>query len=94
MFYKVEEDALTFLRAIKGFHDHHNPDRPLSAGTRLAPQLVAKDVGLDTETLRYERVMRYLVREGALVWDERLGSVPGVDLYRITTRGLKMLGAS
>ncbi len=41
----------------------------------------------------YERVMRYLVREGALVWDERLGSVPEVDLYRITTRGLKMLGA-
>ncbi len=94
MFYEVEEDALTLLRAIKGLHDHHNPDRPLSVGTRLAPQLVAKDVGLDTETLRYERVMRYLVREGALVWDERLGSVPGVDLYRITTRGLKMLGAS
>jgi hypothetical protein len=93
VFYEVEEDALTLLRAIKGLHDHHNPDKPLSEGTRLAPQLVAKDVGLDTETLRYERVMRYLVREGALVWDERLGSVPEVDLYRITTRGLKMLGA-
>jgi hypothetical protein len=53
VFYEVEEDALTLLRAIKGLHDHHNPDKPLSEGTRLAPQLVAKDVGLDTETLRY-----------------------------------------
>ena len=94
MFYEVGEHSLTLLRSIKGVHDHHNPNRALSVGTRMEPQLVAKDVGLDTETLRYERVMRYLVREGALVWDERLGSVPGDDLYRITTRGLKLLGAS
>jgi hypothetical protein len=34
------------------------------------------------------------VREGALVWEERLGGVPGVDLYRITKHGLEMLEAS
>jgi hypothetical protein len=44
--------------------------------------------------LRYERAVRYLVREGALVWEERLGSVPGVDFYRITERGLQMMRSS
>jgi hypothetical protein len=34
------------------------------------------------------------VKEGALVWEQRLGGVPGVDLYRITQRGLEMLEAS
>jgi hypothetical protein len=43
--------------------------------------------------MRYERAVRYLVREGAVVWDERLGGVPGVDFYRITARGLEMLGS-
>jgi hypothetical protein len=32
-----------------------------------------------------------LVLEGALIWEERLGSVPGVDLYRIIERGLDNL---
>jgi hypothetical protein len=31
------------------------------------------------------------VREGALPWDERVGTVPGVDFYRITQRGLELL---
>jgi hypothetical protein len=79
---------------MKERYDHHNPHTPLSEGTRLAPELVAKKVGLDTQTLRYERAIRYLVSEGALVWEERLGSVPGVDFYRVTGRGLKMSGAS
>jgi hypothetical protein len=94
VFYEVDKDALTLLRGMKEHHDHHNPYTSLSEGTRLAPELVAKEVGLDTETLRYERALRYLVREGALVWEERLGSVPGVEFYRVTGRGLKMLGAS
>ena len=94
MFYEVDKDALALLRGMKEHHDHHNPYTSLSEGTRLAPELVAKEVGLDTETLRYERALRYLVREGALVWEERLGSVPGVEFYRVTGRGLKMLGAS
>ncbi len=94
MFYEVDKDALTLLRAMKEHHDRHNPHTPLPEGTRLAPELVAKEVGLDTETLRYERALRYLVREGSLVWEERLGSVPGVDFYQVTGRGLKMLGAS
>ena len=94
MFYEVDKDALTLLRGMKEHHDHHNPYTSLSEGTRLAPELVAKEVGLDTETLRYERALRALGREGALVWEERLGSVPGVEFYRVTGRGLKMLGAS
>jgi hypothetical protein len=94
VFYEVDKDALTLLRGMKEHHDHHNPYTHLSEGTRLAPELVAKEVGLDTETLRYERALRYLVREGALVWEERLGSVPGVEPYQVTGRGLKMLGAS
>jgi hypothetical protein len=35
--------------------------------------------------------MRHLVREGALVWEERVGTVPGVDFYRVTRRGLELL---
>ena len=42
-------------------------------------------------TLRYERALRYLVSEGALVWEQRLGGAPGVDFYVITRRGLEML---
>lgn len=94
MFYEVDKDALTLLRAMKEHHDHHNPHTPVSEGTRLAPELVANEVGLDTETLRYERALRYLVREEALVCEERLGSVSGVEFYQVTGRGLKMLGAS
>jgi hypothetical protein len=60
----------------------------------VAPALVAERVGLEPDTLRYERAVRYLVREGALVWEERLGGVPGVDIYWITRRGLEMLEAS
>ena len=94
MFYEVEKDALALLRAMKEHHDQHNPDVPLADGTRLAPELVAERVGLEPETLRYERALRYLVREGALVWEERLGSVPGLDFYGVTGRALEMLGAS
>jgi hypothetical protein len=94
LFYAVEEDALGLLRAIKECHERENPQAPLSDGRRLAPALVAERVGLDPETLRYERAVGYLVREGALVWEERLGSVPGVDFYRITGRGIEMLEAT
>jgi hypothetical protein len=94
VFYEVDKDALTLLRAMKEHHDHHNPHTPLLEGTRLTPELVAKEVGLDTETLRYERALRYLVREGALVREERLGGVQGIEYYQATGRGLKMLGAS
>lgn len=88
----MDKDALTLLQAMKEHHGQHNPDAPLSEGTRLAPELVAEQVGMDPETLRYERAVGYLVREGALIWEERLGSVPGVDFYRITRRGLEMIG--
>ena len=57
----------------------------------MAPGLVAERAGLEPETLRYERALRYLVREGALVWEERLGGVPGLDIYWVTRRGLEML---
>ena len=85
---------MAVLRAAKEHHDRLEPGEPLSEGTRVAPELVAGRVGLEPETLRYERAVRYLVREGALVWEERLGGVPGVDLYRITHRGIEMLEAS
>lgn len=91
MFYEVDKDALALLQAMKEHHDQHNPDTPLAGGTRLAPELVAEQVGMDPETLRYERAVGYLVREGALVWEERLGTVPGVDFYRITRRGFEMI---
>ena len=91
MFYEVDQDALALLRAAKEHHDRLEPAEPLSEGTRVAPVLVAERVGLEPETLRYERAVRHLVREGALVWEERLGGVPGVDLYRIMRRGLEML---
>ena len=70
------------------------PDEPLSDGTPLAPELAAESVGLELKAFRYERALRHLVREGALVWEERLGGVPGVDYYWITERGLEMLEAS
>lgn len=91
MFHEADKDALTLLKVMKEHHDQHNPDTPLSEGTRLAPELIAERVGMRPETLRYERAIGYLVREGALVWEERLGSLPGVDFYRITGRGLEML---
>jgi hypothetical protein len=93
VFYEVEPDALALLRAAKEHHERLEPGEPFSEGTRVAPALVAERAGLEPETLRYERAGRYLVREGALVWEERLGGVPGVDIYWITRRGLEMLQA-
>ena len=93
MFYEVGQDALALLQAAKEHHDRLEPGEPLSEGTRLAPELVAERAGLDPETIRYERAVRWLVREGALVWEERLGSVPGVDFYRITGRGIQMMSS-
>jgi hypothetical protein len=94
MFFEVDKDALALLQAIKEHHDWLETEEPFSEGTRVAPELVAERVGLEPETLRYERALRYLVREGALVWEERLGGVPGVDIYWVTRRGLEMLQAS
>jgi hypothetical protein len=37
------------------------------------------------------RTVGYLAREGALVSDEGVGTVRGVDFYRITQRGLELL---
>jgi hypothetical protein len=94
MFFEVDKDALALLQAIKEHHDWLETEEPFSEGTRVAPELVVERVGLEPETLRYERTLRYLVREGALVWEERLGGVPGVDIYWVTRRGLEMLQAS
>ena len=91
MFYEVDKDALALLRAMKDYHENHDPDTPISEGTLLAPELAAEHVRLETDTLRYERAVGFLVREGALVWEERVGTVPGVDFYRITQRGLELL---
>ena len=91
MFYEVKADASALLRAMKEYHEHHDPDVPFSDGARLAPYLSAEGAGLDPETPRYQRAVRYLVREGALVWEERVGTVPGVDFYRVTRRGLELL---
>lgn len=91
MFYEVDKDALALLRAAKEHHDWLEPEEPFSEGTKVAPELVAERAGLEPETLRYERALRYLVREGALVWEERLGGVPGMDIYWITRRGLEVL---
>ena len=85
---------MALLQAAKEHHDSLEPGKPFSEGTRMAPELVAERAGLEPETLRYERAVRYLVREGALVWEERLGGLPGVDIYRITEHGLEMLRAS
>ena len=93
MFHEVDKDAVALLRVMKEHHDLQDPEVALSESTRLAPELVAERAGLDAGTLRYERAVRYLVREEALVWEERLGGLPGVDIYRITGRGLEMLKA-
>jgi hypothetical protein len=93
MFFEVEKEALALLQAIKEHHDLLESEEPFSEGTRVSPELVAERVGLEPETLRYERALRYLVREGALVWEERLGGVPGVDIYKVTRRGLELLRA-
>ena len=92
MFYEVDKDALALLRAMKDYHEHHNPGTPFSEGTLLAPELASEHVGLETGSLRYERAVGYLVREGVLVWEEQVGTVVGVDFYRITQRGLELLG--
>ena len=90
-FFEVKTDAVALLRAIQEYHERHDPGAPFSAGTRLAPYLAAGQAGLDPDTLRYERAVRYLVREGVLVWEERVGTVPGIDFYRFTGKGLELL---
>jgi hypothetical protein len=94
MFHEVSQDALALLRAMKGHRNEHDPATPLSERASLAPELVAERAGLEPKSLRYERAVAYLVLEGALVWEERIGSVPGIDFYRITERGFDMLGTS
>ena len=94
MFHEVDKDALALLRAMKGHHDEHDPAMLLSEEASLAPELVADRAGLEPKSLRYERAVAHLVLEGALVWEERIGNVPGIDFYRITERGLDMLGTS
>ena len=66
LFYEVDKDALALLRAMKEYHERHNPDVPLADGTRLAPELVSERIGLAPDTLRFERPVGYLLREGAL----------------------------
>jgi hypothetical protein len=90
-FYEVKTDAVDLLRAMQEYHERHDPGAPFSAGTRLAPYLAAGRAGLHPDTLRYERAVRYLVREGVLVWEERVGTVPGIDFYRFTGKGLELL---
>ncbi len=90
-FYEVKTDAIALLRAMQEEHERHDPGAPFSEGTRLAPYLAARRAGLDPDTLRYERAVRYLVREGVLVWEERVGTVPGIDFYRFTGSGLELL---
>ena len=90
-FYEVRVDAVALLRAMKAYHERHDPSVPFSKGTRLAPYLAAERAGLDPDTLRYEKAVRYLVREGVLVWEERVGTVPGIDFYRLTGSGLELL---
>ena len=87
---EARRDAMALLRAMKERHDQHNPEEPLSEGTRLAPELVAERAGLEPGTLRYERALRYLVSEGALVEEQRLGGAPGW-ISTDTRRGLEML---
>jgi hypothetical protein len=94
LFYEVEAEALALLRAMKDYHEYHNLDTPFSEGTLLAPELAAEHIELDPDTLRYERAVGYLVREGALMWEERVGTVPGVDFYRVTQRGMELLDQS
>ncbi len=72
-------------------HERHYPATPFSEGTRLAPYLAAGRAGLRPDTLRHERAVRHLVREGILVWEERVGTVPGIDLYRFTGNGQELL---
>ena len=31
------------------------------------------------------------MREGVLVWEERVGTVPGIDFYRFTGNGVELL---
>ena len=76
---------------MKDHYDQHNLGAPLTEGTRLAPGLAAERAGLDPDPLHYERLIRHLIGEGALVWAEPFGSTPGVDFYRITERGLAMM---
>jgi hypothetical protein len=89
--YDVKTDAVALLRAMHEYHERHGPGTPFSEGTRLAPYLVAERAGLDPDTVRYEKAVRYLVREGVLVWEERVGTVPGIDFYRFTGSGLELL---
>ena len=85
MFYEVDKDALALLRAAKEHHDRLEPEEPFSEGTRVAPGLVcrARGSGARDPPLREGTEVP---GEGALVWEERLGGVPGLDIYGARSR--------
>lgn len=78
----VEWEAVWLLRAM---------DRLQAEGWEGAsvdPHEAARETGLDPGSYGYERVVAYLLDEGAIARDERFG---GLGLYRMTRRGLEML---
>jgi hypothetical protein len=91
VFYEVDEDALALLRTAKEHHDWLEPGEPFSEGTRVALALVAERANLVPETLRYERAVRYLVREGALVWRNASAVYQGSTSIGLQGVGLRCL---
>ena len=95
MFYEVDRDALTLLRAAKEHHERLEPREPFSDGTRVAPVLASCGArGSKARDAPLREDCEVPGDRGALVWEERLGSIPGLDIYRVARCGLEMRRAS
>ena len=85
-------DAQQLLKAIAEHHAELHQGGPLQEGTHVAPHEAARRVGLEPGSPRCEAAIDYLEGEGALEWEKSTHRAVGIPGFRMTQRGLEMLG--
>ena len=85
-------DARQLLRATAEHHAELHQDKPLREGTYVTPHEAARRAGLEPGSPRCEAAINYLEGEGALEWDKSTHRAVGIAGFRMTQRGLQMLG--
>ena len=85
-------DAEQLLRAIAEHHAVFHREEPLQEATRVAPHEAARRAGLEPGSRRCEAAVDYLEDQGVLEWEQSTHRAVGNPVFRMTWRGLKMLG--
>ena len=80
--------AEEILRGVKKLHEEHNPGKPLSPGTPVAPHAAAERIGISPVGRWYAAAVEYLEEQGALEPNPRTGNVVGEPRYVLGERGL------